>query len=104
MKSGLRILGTCSGCFSAWIALRLFPTNKEALITWLLVTYGIAVAFGSNPNNRLLGFNIAWGYAAQLFTYTQTIIVIEGYVGVASVSNLVVSRLLGSALLDDWQR
>lgn len=98
MKSSLRILGTCFGCFSAWIALTLFPTNKEALITWLLVTYGIAVAFGSNPMNRLLGFNVVWGYAAQLFTYTQTIIVIECYVGVASVSNLVVSRLFGQLL------
>lgn len=45
-----------------------------------------------------LGFHPSYGYAFQLFTYTETIIIIEGFLGVGTRDELVVSRLLGQLI------
>eukprot|EP00658_Telonema_sp_P-2_P026429 TRINITY_DN20670_c0_g1_i3.p1 TRINITY_DN20670_c0_g1~~TRINITY_DN20670_c0_g1_i3.p1 ORF type:complete len:346 (-),score=91.66 TRINITY_DN20670_c0_g1_i3:201-1238(-) len=97
-KSLLRAMGTCVGAFCAWFALAVLPDSKIWLIGWLVMTFFVATLVSCDPVDPRLGFHPSFGYAFQLFTYTQTIIVVEGYIGVGSRDELVVSRLLGQLL------
>lgn len=98
-RSGLRAMGTIAGSGAAWLGVTIFgPDNHTALIIWLLLSYALAVGAGANSQNKLLGFNLSWGYAAQLFTYTQTIIVVEAALGIGSAGMLTASRLLAQLL------
>jgi hypothetical protein len=95
LRSTMRALGTFGAALAAWAGVAICgPTNHTALIIWLLVSYALAVAVGANPRNPLYGFNLSWGYAAQVFTYSQTIIVVEAAVGIGEDESLALSRLL----------
>jgi len=97
-KASMRALGTCLGAGCAYLCVLVCGKNVPALMAWLLISYAIAVARGANPINALLGFNLSWGYAAQLFTYTETIIVVEATIGIDTLNVLTSSRLLGQLL------
>jgi len=97
-KSAMRILGTLLGAASGWVCVAVCGKNTTAIIVYLLASYAVAVARAANPINALLGFNISWGYAAQLFTYTQTIIVIEATIGIDTIEDLAKTRVLGQLL------
>lgn len=94
----MRILGTLLGAASALVCVAVCGKNTTAIILYLLASYAVAVARAANPINALLGFNISWGYAAQLFTYTQTIIVIEATLGMDTIEDLAKTRVLGQLL------
>jgi len=97
-KSLLRVAGTVLGALSALLCAHICQKNVAGNITYLLISYAIAVARGANPINALLGFNLQWGYAAQLFTYTETIIVVEAFLGIDTINALVISRMGGQML------
>merc|ERR1719464_868230 len=94
-KAAMRACGTIAGVVCGWSAIQTVGTNNVGLIVWLLLSYVAAVWIAATPRNPLLGFNPSWGYAAQLFTYTETIIVIEAAIGLDEGGLLAIGRLLG---------
>lgn len=95
-KGSLRIIGTCAGAFSAWLALVCFEDSIYGLIAWMSVTNFVVFSTTSHTENPLLGSNPSFGYAAQLFTYTQSIIVISVFKKIGSRDYITLNRLLAN--------
>jgi len=95
-KGCLRILGTCAGALCAWLALLCFSDSIYGLIAWMCVTNFVAFLTTTHTENPLLGSHQSFGYAAQLFTYTQSIIVIEVFKDIGSRDYITLSRLLAN--------
>jgi hypothetical protein len=95
-KTMLRIVGTLAGGLMALAAVGVCGSdNSTGLLVWLVCTLGVSVAVSCHAEDPLLGYNVSYGYAFQLFTYTQAIVVIEAYHQVSSVGQLFVSRVFG---------
>lgn len=99
-RSCLRLIGVITGTFFAWLCLLAFPTNQLMHGVWLCVTEFIVVVLAAHPTMPQLGFHPSWGYAAQLFTYQQTIIVVESYLNPTRYprDEIVVQRLIGQCI------
>lgn len=95
-KGCLRILGTCAGALSAWLALLCFPDSIYGLIAWMCITNFVTFSTTTHTENPLLGSHPSFGYAAQLFTYTQSIIVISVFKEIGSRDYITLNRLLAN--------
>lgn len=98
-RAGLRVIGVLTGSTCGYICLRIFGTsNKVGQIIWLIITTFAVCWIGGNPSSALLGYHPSWGYACQLFTYQQAIIVIEAFSGVQTANELVSTRLVAHVI------
>lgn len=95
----LRMTGVLLGSLSGWILLLICGKHHGwAHGLWLTVFDFLAVWISVDRTSPTNGFNPSWGYAMQLFTYQQTIIATEAYLGMADRDELVLARLVGQSV------
>lgn len=99
VKRGIvRYCGVLLGTLSAWLALVAFPRSPWGQGVWMCVTDFIMVWVAANKSTPLLGFNTAWGYAGQIFTWQQAIIIVPAYLKQADRDELALSRLVAQLI------
>lgn len=74
-----RLLGILFGSLSGWLAMEICGGSLAALITYCSATIFLDTCFLCNSHHPLEGFHLRWGYAGQVFTYTQVLIVCLAY-------------------------
>lgn len=95
-RAGLRLIGVVIGTLSGLLCLVIVGDRSIAgQITWIVVTVFISIWIGGNPVSAVLGYHPSWGYAAQVFTYQETIIIVEAYYSVQPRNELVAARFVG---------
>ena len=96
-KGILRILGTVSGAFSAWLALTACSNNPYGLGAWMTITntlvafFGLPMGFSSRFG---LDPDLAWGPA--YFSMTQALVVMEVYLGYGGKNDITVNRIVAN--------
>lgn len=103
-KSGLRFVGTLVGGFSAWLGLTVCASssydneiNPYGLIAWMTATTAITIYLGTETGFLArMGTSHDYGYAAQLFVVTQSIITLYAVNGQGTKDELVVGRIVSN--------
>ena len=107
-KGSLRLLGTCLGGFSGWLALTACTSTGEngeddvnpfGIVAWLTVTFFFALLlpFEKGPRARL-GMSPDYGYGVQLFILTQSVICLYAFNGTGTKDDLVANRVVANCI------
>ena len=105
-KGMLRLLGTCVGGFSGWLALTACTSTGEngedeinpfGLVAWLCSFQFLAllIPFEKGPKARL-GMTPDYAYGVQLFILTQSIICLYAFNGAGTKNDLVANRVVAN--------
>ncbi|VEU40287.1 unnamed protein product [Pseudo-nitzschia multistriata] len=105
-KGLLRMLGTVTGAFSAWLALIAcanesftFNYNNYAIVAWLTITSLLATFVGTERGfNARMGLSSDYGFGPIYFVVTQIIIVSYGYYlfDTAKPSDIAINRMIAN--------
>jgi hypothetical protein len=98
-KSILRMIGTVSGGFSAWLALTACNDNPYGLGAWMTIT-GTAVAFSGLPQgfNSRFGLNKDFAWGPGYFAMTQSLVVAEVYWGYGGKNDTTLNRIVANCV------